>query len=316
MKSLQVKQSTVVDITYLCNATCRYCRWGNDNTPQRYTRSLDDVLIPSETLKNLKTKRIVLSGGEPRLHPEIMQILDYYSNLVDQVILITNGYGLTKSKVEKLMHAGATGFTVSLDSIDSIESFLTRSTLPHIHKRILANIEDICTMQRNFEFSINCVVSHITANYTTVSKMLEFGNRLNVDFVKFQPIFDDGYASKNAPELLLTFQDAEPLLEIAAKLTDTKNPPTNDVGFWRDVATLASNGILHGSKCGLGPSHTILINDKLSMCYWISSQYGAMNSIDKKTILKTQADFEGKKSACNVDFHCFCNQEIDHVWST
>ena len=313
---LEKQQSIVVDITYVCNATCRYCRWGDAKTFGRTACSLEDILISSETLQNFGTKRIVLSGGEPRLHPEIKQILHYYHDLVDQVVVITNGYGLTKTEAKKLLDYGATGFTISLDSINSMESFLTRSTLPHIHKKILESIEDICTMPHDFECGINSVVSHITANWMTVKELLEFGRGVEIDFVKFQPIFDDGYASKNAPELLLSSEDVTYLLEIAAKIDTLDKPLTNTVEFWRDVAALAGGKTLPAKGCGLDSAHAMSVKGKLGMCYWIPSQYGSTSDIiDEENLLKVQTEFDGKKQSCSVDFHCFCNQGINHKWS-
>lgn len=309
------KPAAVVDVTYLCNAACRYCQWGTSETPGRIPRSLEEVLIPSKTLENLGIKRIVISGGEPRLHPEIERILCYYSKLVD-VVIMTNGYGLTRKEVERLLRAGANGLTVSLDSVDAMESFVTRSTLPRLHKEILANLRDISKLARNFEFGMNSVVSHITANWTTVNGILEFGRQLGVDFVKFQPIFDDGYVSRNSPDLLLTHEDVTPLLEIASKLDTIEHPLTNPSGFWIDIATIARGGSLPAYRCGLGPLHTISVRGNLSMCFWVdSSSYGSSSkTMNKDDLLKVQANFEEEKVKCKVGFHCFCNQRIDHKW--
>ncbi len=58
-----------------------------------------EVLVPKETLAALETQRVVISGGEPLLHPEINEILGYYHDLVDDVVVITNGYGLDSEEV-------------------------------------------------------------------------------------------------------------------------------------------------------------------------------------------------------------------------
>ena len=131
----------VVDVTYLCNATCRYCRWGDSLTPGRVAQNLENVFIPPDTLEMIGTRRVVLSGGEPRLHPRIADILEYYGSLVDEVVVITNGYGLDVEAARDLLDAGATGITVSLDSVRAIESFITRRTPPALHADILRNID-------------------------------------------------------------------------------------------------------------------------------------------------------------------------------
>ena len=308
--------TVVIDITYFCNATCKYCQWGSDKTPGRINIESTKTLIDPEMLKNLETVRIVISGGEPRLHPDLEKIVQYYRKYVQEVVIITNGYGLTVKEVEKLLHIGITGFTVSLDSVNSTESFLTRSTPRQLHKKILENIEEISNMQRNFEFGINSTVSHVTANWKTVKNMLEFATNLNLDCVKFQPIFDDGYVTRNAPELLLSLHDNKSLLEIASKIDTIHHLPTNPSGFWSDIAHVAQGNAMPACNCSLDPSESISVNGNLSMCYWVnSSSYGASSDIiSKDKMLKVQKNFKKEKKKCNVDFHCFCNQGIDHVW--
>ncbi|RNJ76455.1 MAG: radical SAM protein [Nitrosopumilus sp. D6] len=311
--------AVVVDITYQCNARCSYCRWGDGKTAERDHYSINDILIRAETLKNLGVKRVVLSGGEPRLHPEIGLILSHYAGLVDDVIVITNGYGLGPQAVRELLHAGATGITISLDSVDAQESFQTRRTPPKTHSEILDNIKEISMTVPGFEFGINATISHVTSNWATVVGLLEFGKTVGLDFIKFQPLFDDGYASNSAPKLLLTEADIASLMDISERLvkTDETFPLTNPPRFWKDIAVMCSGKPLLGSSCGLNERQSTSTGGKLGMCYWVGeSSYGAASeSISHSDILRVQNRFDTLKRRCNVDFHCFCTQRIDHVWA-
>jgi molybdenum cofactor biosynthesis enzyme MoaA len=85
--------TTVIDVTYHCNATCGYCQWGNSKNQLRKHLQLQEILRPFESLKALCTKRIVLSGGESSLHPQLAKILAYYGKFADALIILTNGYG-------------------------------------------------------------------------------------------------------------------------------------------------------------------------------------------------------------------------------
>lgn len=305
--------TTVVDVTYLCNATCRYCRWGDGSTPGRVVQDLEKVLIPPDTLEMIGTRRVVLSGGEPRLHPRLLDILEYYGSLVDEVVVITNGYGLDAETVGDLLDAGATGITVSLDSVGAVESFMTRRTPPALHADILYNMEEMAGPGRRFELGINSTLTSVTSNWITVGDMLRFGARLDLDFVKFQPIFDDGYVSANSPDLMLGPDDVEPLLEVASKLDTIRHPPTNPSGFWTDVARLAGGGRLCPSECALGSSDAISIGGQLGICYWVeSSRYGYM---DRPGYAAAVARFGEDKQKCSVGFHCFCNQGLEHTWT-
>ena len=306
----------VVDITYRCNALCRYCRWGDAGTlRQRSHQDLETVLADGDTLRTLGTRRVVLSGGEPRLHPEIGRIIGHYAGLADDVIIITNGYGLVPDEVRRLACAGATGITLSLDSTDPAESMAARATTPGQHRDTLYNLGRIASGAGRPEMGINATVSHATARWATVRGLLELGRGLDLDFVKFQPVFDDGYTSANAPELLLGGADAGPLREIAAGvkgMVADDHPLTNPPGFWTDVAELAAGGRLPGGACGLGPQVATLTGGNMGMCYWVKeSRYDRR---EPERIYGVQDGFESLKPRCTVDPHCFCTQRIDHVW--
>ncbi len=302
----------VVDVTYMCNATCRYCQWGDGLTPGRVAQDLKKVLIPPDTLEIVGTRRVVLSGGEPRLHPHISEILQYYGSLVDEVVVITNGYGLDAEAAGDLLDAGATGITISLDSVSAAESFMTRRTPPALHADILYNMEEMGP-DRRFELGINSTITRVTANWITVGDLLRFGTKLNLDFVKFQPVFDDGYVSANSPDLMLGADDVKPLRYISSKLDTIEHLPTNPPGFWTDVARLVDGERLCPSECALGSSDAIAVGGQLGICYWVeSSRYG---HTDRPGYAAAAARFAEDKQKCTVGFHCFCNQGLDHTWT-
>jgi MoaA/NifB/PqqE/SkfB family radical SAM enzyme len=311
------EQSTmVVDVTYVCNATCKYCQWGNRINLLRKHLALQEILLSAEAIKVLGTERIVLSGGEPRLHPQLAEILSHYRKLVKSVIIMSNGYGLDQKEVSRLTEEGATGITVSLDSTLPDELMLTRETSFDIHRQIIFNLRDICEHPRRFELGINSVVSHVTANWKTARGILEFGQRLGVDFVKFQPIFNDGYVGVKAPHLMLSPLDSVELLDIGKRLETIAHPPTNPSGFWKNVADLAAGKELSSRSCGLGSRYSIAVRHDLNVCYWLNTvSFGDTNSrLENKDAVKVWENFEVAKLKCEVDFHCFCTQNLFHTW--
>ena len=50
---IRPRGTTVVDVTYKCNARCRYCRWGDGSAGDRTALDLGKLLIPAETLQLL-----------------------------------------------------------------------------------------------------------------------------------------------------------------------------------------------------------------------------------------------------------------------
>jgi hypothetical protein len=170
---------------------------------------------------------------------------------------------------------------------------------------------------RTFELGINSVVSHPTANWRTVRGLLDFAREIRADFVKFQPVFDDGYVSRNAPWLKLSASDVGNLIEISELIGKSPYyPKTNPSGFWLDAASLAQGGTLSPGSCALGPRHSISVQGKLKICYWVDSSTLGNSSV---TLSGNEVDgarqkFEQDKLRCVVGFHCFCTQNLSHEW--
>lgn len=316
IEELDSQKTIVLDLTYVCNSSCSYCRWGNPNTENRSNLSFNSLIIPAETLKNLQTKRLVLSGGEPRLYPRVNDVLDYYKGLVENIVLITNGYGLNIHSILDLVERGVTGFTFSIDSLIPEEEYATRKTTSLMFQRILQTLIEVSSLNIEIELGINSVVTHVNANWRSVSNLLSMANRLTLDFVKFNPVFDDGYAGTHAPKLLLTSLDSSNLREIAYKIEGSAFKNTNGKEFWLGLAELTSGKKLKGSRCGLGSHKANSINGTLTMCYWLeAAKYGnAASHLDLSALEKVQKTFDSWKDECTVDFQCFCNQRIGHSW--
>ena len=99
---------TIVEVTDRCNLTCPTCYAGSSPSYGRH-RTLDevkamlDVVVYSEGNPDI----VQLSGGEPTIHPQFFEILDYVKTLPIQHIMInTNGIRLADDNefAERLNH--------------------------------------------------------------------------------------------------------------------------------------------------------------------------------------------------------------------
>lgn len=97
-----------------CNLACAYCNEYDD-----YSKP-----VPSEVmfrrldkLADLGTTAIIISGGEPLLHPEIEAIISKIRKRGMRACLITNGYLLTQEKIRKLNKAGLEYMQISIDNV-------------------------------------------------------------------------------------------------------------------------------------------------------------------------------------------------------
>ncbi len=108
-----------VSLTQECNLDCFYCHNEGEEESQYKTRlRSEEVKQLVRTASDLGMNKVKYSGGEPLVHPEIVEIISISSELMDDVSLTTNGV-LLSEKAEELSETGLDRVNVSLDVMDS-----------------------------------------------------------------------------------------------------------------------------------------------------------------------------------------------------
>jgi MoaA/NifB/PqqE/SkfB family radical SAM enzyme len=99
-------------VTDRCNLDCAYCTEYDNSRPHP---SLDDLKKWIRRIRELGTMRIALVGGEPLVHPNIVEIVRYCRELGFATSLTTNGFLLTRKLVAELEDAGLQVMQISVD---------------------------------------------------------------------------------------------------------------------------------------------------------------------------------------------------------
>jgi len=100
--------------TRRCNLACTYC---NEFDKVSAPVPLDTMLARIDHLAALGTSMIDLSGGEPLLHPETEEIVRRIRSHGMLAGLLTNGYLLTRERIQKLNRAGLDRLQISIDNV-------------------------------------------------------------------------------------------------------------------------------------------------------------------------------------------------------
>jgi len=104
--------------TRRCNLSCAYCSEYDRVSPPVPTA---EMLARIDQLAALGTTAITLSGGEPLLHPDLDLIIRRIRDHGILATLITNGYLLTPSRIERLNRAGLDYLQISIDNVEPDE---------------------------------------------------------------------------------------------------------------------------------------------------------------------------------------------------
>ena len=176
-------QAVSWNITRLCNLKCTHCYLPAgfvDTTefPQGYLR--DTELSQSECFRIIDEIAeinphilLILTGGEPLLRPDILEISKYASDTGFLVVMGTNGVLLNDEVVEKMQQHGVTGAGLSLDSIQPANHDKFRG-MEGAWKATMGGVESLKRAQLDF-----LVQTSVTQwNYDEIPQIVEFAYQL------------------------------------------------------------------------------------------------------------------------------------------
>lgn len=140
---------TIVEVTDRCNLTCPTCYAGSSPTYGRH-RTLEEIKKMLDTIvRNEKEPDVVqISGGEPTIHPDFFEILDYAKSLpIRHLMLNTNGIKIAKDKeFAKRLKSYTPDFEIYLqfDSFeDEVLKELRGAELTKIRKQAIENLNEL-----------------------------------------------------------------------------------------------------------------------------------------------------------------------------
>lgn len=110
-----------LSITDVCNFRCTYCLPdGYKPNGEKHFLSLDEIRRVSKAFSELGTEKIRLTGGEPTLRKDFVDIIAAIREnpAIKTLAVTTNGYRMARD-VQRWRDAGLTSVNVSVDSLDA-----------------------------------------------------------------------------------------------------------------------------------------------------------------------------------------------------
>lgn len=179
---------TIIEVTDRCNLSCPTCYASSSPSFGRH-RTVDEIKAMFDTIvANEKEPDVVqISGGEPTIHPQFFEILDYAKTLpIKHLMVNTNGIEIAKSmEFTKRLASYAPSFELYLqfDSFhDEKLKTLRGAELSNIRKKALENLNKV-------NLSTTLVVTlQKGLNDDEIGEVIEFGLKQKcVRGVTFQP---------------------------------------------------------------------------------------------------------------------------------
>lgn len=186
-----------------CNLRCVYCmpEEGVESIPHEEILTYDEILRICETVSQLGIKKIKITGGEPLVRKDIVNLIRDIKNLdkIEQVTLTTNGI-LLYDMLDDLYDAGIDAINISLDTLkkDNFKQITRRDGL----EKVLMAIDKAYNL--GIRVKINCLAIR-DFNINELADIANFAKDREIDvrFIELMPIgFGKKYTQIDNDEIL------------------------------------------------------------------------------------------------------------------
>jgi cyclic pyranopterin phosphate synthase len=216
-----------------CNLSCIYCTCGNEDVKQNYQLSKGRSLPALDLINLIKRLHGVLgletirfTGGEPLIHPDLVEIVRSVRDLGMELKLTTNGVLLEKLALP-LKEAGITAMNVSLDAIDE-GAFFKISRRSNVD-RIIKGIEK--AKQVGIDIKLNAVIMRgVNEDQILPLSNFAFVNGIKIRFLE---IMSMGHLFGNSDDSFFSQQDILTVLSTRYNFTALPRTVSATSNYWK-----------------------------------------------------------------------------------
>lgn len=181
----QMKRCEMI-ITEYCNFNCSYCRglddeiYGDRKIKQLSLEEIKkniDLWTAGKGLENIR-----FSGGEPTLHKNIIEVVEYARlRGIKRIALSTNGYS-DINLYKRLVGAGTNDFSISLDACCASTGDEMAGQIKNSWQKVIENISQISKLTY---VTVGVVLT--PENVHTIDEIIKFADGLGVSDIRIIP---------------------------------------------------------------------------------------------------------------------------------
>lgn len=209
-----MKKTAYLAIAYACNENCKFCPCSKKDKKIEMTTSYTEIMQSVKKFQDDEIERIVISGGEPTLHPDLIKIIHSIQSLGIQVVLLSNSERFANPIFfEKFI----SGIDISkIEVITTIHSHAKEeheeaNQTPGSFNRTIKGLKNLC------EADVTVIIKHCITkhNYKELSDFYAFCDANYPEEVAIQLCGIDycGIPKNYLNDEMLSFLDLKPHLE-------------------------------------------------------------------------------------------------------
>jgi len=203
------------NITYSCNSRCLFCASDSPYIHEKSQMKFEQIQKCLQKFDITEKDRITINGGEPTVHPEIIEIIRSCSETDAKVILFTNGRKMEDPQVAKqLIEAGTLKVAIPLYSHSpSRHDYLTQAE--GSFSETVRGIDNLTSLKNSgFSFEIELKTLFCKYNLRELPRFPEWiaGRFPRLKDVLLSSMNLSRCALQHQDQLFITFSDAQEIV--------------------------------------------------------------------------------------------------------
>ena len=199
----------LLELTHKCPLECTYCYNQLDFANTKDGMSKEDWFKVLDETRVLGAVQLGISGGEPLLNKDIVDIVRYANDLKFYTNLITSGVGGEKGVLKKLKEAGLKTVQLGIQSHDENTMTLITNNKSAMKDKIAFAKE---VKELGMQLIINTCITR--QNIEQVGEIIEFCDELDANYLEIANIQYYGWALENVEALLPSKEQLDKAMEV------------------------------------------------------------------------------------------------------
>jgi radical SAM protein with 4Fe4S-binding SPASM domain len=246
-EALEFPMMCVLSFTYVCNAKCPNCPYTNSEIRSDYK---DQPFMQEDTFKIIADQCgeygawvRISGGGEPMLHPQAVELIEYAKKVGAKVGLITNGSRFAEEDSRRLLTANVDMIEFSVDAAD-------KKTYDRVRKglrwaTLVANVKRMVELRNKLKSGTKIIASGVNQEGVDIEAVEKFWEPIVDNFQKRKYLtwgINDPAKSAD-PTPYLSPEDQIPCPFIFERLNIDSRGKVMVCGF--DIAAVTDMGNVH-----------------------------------------------------------------------
>ncbi len=192
-KHLVTPQHLSIELTDGCNLRCVFCYLGTRKKDRKFKFIEKDKLLDFLEICYIHGLSVVeLTGGEPLLHPDFIEIFNYCAKKFDIVGVLTNGLLLKENKVKELSKYKDKIFVnISLDSYDEKMHDYLRG-VNGAHKAAVNAIK----LLSKYGIKSRAAMTVVPETVGQITETMKFAKEIGATYFNYNPVLPFGYGEE------------------------------------------------------------------------------------------------------------------------